>query len=156
MTCNIVHSQFYSVVWNDIQECLGHCIPKWLSTSLVINFSLHFFEPLLAAGVESLRSFLSRMVLNCCPLSIPFNSSSFKIFCIPSSGVCQGVPFGLFPSVVACETLLGCESSPILIMCPNYLNYANSVITLRGIFFHTPFLFFDPRSCLSVFPLYCS
>jgi len=148
MTCNTVHSQFYSVVWNDPQECLGHCIPKWLSTPLVMNFSLHFFEPLLAVGVESLQSFLSHMVLNYCPLSIPFNSSSFKIFCIPSSRVCQGVPLGLFRCVLACQALLGCESSPVLIMCPNHLNYANSVISLRGIFFHIQFLLFDPWSCL--------
>jgi len=146
MTCNTVHSQFYSMVWNDTQECLGHCIPKWLSNSLVANFSLHCFEPLLAVGVESLRSFLSRAVLNYCPLSI--HSSSFKIFCIPFSRVCQGVPLGPFSCALACQAVLGCESSAILIMCPNHLNYANFVITLRGIFYHIQFLLFDPWSCL--------
>jgi len=42
--------------------------------------------------------------------SIPLSS---KIFCIPSSQVCQGLPLGLFPHVLACQVILGYLSFPI-------------------------------------------
>jgi hypothetical protein len=42
--------------------------------------------------------------------SIPLSS---KIFCIPSSQVCQGLPLGLFPHVLACQVILRYLSFPI-------------------------------------------
>lgn len=58
---------------------------------------------------------------------------STKIFCIPPSQVCCGLPLGLFPFIVACQAILGYISSPILTTYPNYLFCANSIIFLRGI-----------------------
>jgi hypothetical protein len=39
----------------------------------------------------------------------------------------------LFPCILACQATLGYLSSTTLTTCPNYLNCATSVISLKGI-----------------------
>jgi len=115
-----------------------------------------FFTPLFWTSSSSrCREFMELSIshgLELLPFIHSIHSSSFKIFCIPSR-VCQGSPLGLFSCVLTCQALLGCESSPILVMCPNYLNYTNSVITLRGIFSTYNLVVWPLILSLLVFPL---
>jgi len=62
--------------------------------------------------------------------SIPF---SFKIFCIHPRQVSRPLLWHLFPCVPASHAIFGYHSSPTFVTCPNHLNCASSIISLRRI-----------------------
>lgn len=99
-----------------------------------LSLSLHLAEPLLLVYVHSLQTAFHLSWTSAITLT-PFHSipHSIRIFCIPSFHVCQGLLLGLFSSVLACQAILGCLSSPILTIFLNHLNLANSVVPLRGL-----------------------
>jgi len=91
--------------------------------------SLHLVVPLLPVSSEGLQNVChfswSRSIVITAFHSIPL---CYKIFFIPSSQVCRGLPPGLFPCVLACQAILGYLSSPILVICPHHRSCANSIM----------------------------
>lgn len=90
---------------------------------------LFLVEPLVPVGVEGLQRVYHLLRFRAIALT-PFHSISlsFRIFCIPSSCVCRGLPLGLFSCILTYQAILGYMSSPILTTCPNHLICAHYII----------------------------
>jgi hypothetical protein len=100
----------------------------------------HFVEPLLAVSVYGLQRVFHLLRSRAIAIT-PFHSILlyFKIICIHSSHVCRSFPLVPFPCVLPSQAISVDLSSPIVTKCQNYLECANSIITLRGIIPNTTF-----------------
>jgi hypothetical protein len=151
-----LHSQFYSVVWNDTQECLGRGIPKWLSTSLD-----EFFTPLfLISSSSKCREFTELSISHGLEL-LPFIHSVRFLFLqnllYPFFKSVSGCSFGSLP---LCSSLSGPFGLWIILNSYNVRKQSQLCKFCdhfeRNIFPHPILIVWPLILSLLVFPLYCS